>query len=70
MAREDESARYRQAAHVALDQLDWCINYLRRIHKSTIADQLAKNRSTIGQRLENRPGDANGDAHRSSTSRE
>lgn len=70
MAREDESARYRQAAHLALDQLDWCINYLRRIHKSKIADQLARNRSAIRHRLEERPGNANGDAHLSSTRRE
>jgi hypothetical protein len=51
MAREHESVRYRQAAHLALDQLDWCINYLRRIHKTTIASQLARNRSSIRRRL-------------------
>lgn len=70
MAREDESARYRQAAYLVLGQLDWCIDYLRRIHKSTLADQLAKNRSAIRQRMEERPRNANGDTYHSSTMRE
>jgi hypothetical protein len=64
MAREHESARYQQAAHLALDQLDWCINYLRRIHMTTIANQLARNRSAIRRRLEERRGNANGDTYR------
>jgi hypothetical protein len=68
MARERESARYRQAAQLALDQLDWCIDYLRRIHKPTLARQLARNRSAIGRRLEQRAAD--GDADGSSARRE
>jgi hypothetical protein len=70
MAREHDSARYRQAAELALDQLDWCINYLREINKPRIARQLAKNRSAIGRRLEQRGGTAHGDSHRSSASGE
>jgi hypothetical protein len=62
MAREQESARYRQAAQLALDQLDWCIDYLRRIHKPMLARELARNRSAIGRRLEQRAGTADGDA--------
>lgn len=51
MARDEEAARYRKAAELALDQLDWCIEYLRRIHKARIAKQLAKNHSSISRRL-------------------
>ena len=51
-----EAAKYRRAAEEALDQLDWCINYLNRIGKSSIADALAKNRSSIRRRMR-RPGD-------------
>jgi hypothetical protein len=51
MARSDEAERYRRAAHAALDQLDWCIEYLRRLRKTTISKQLAKNRSAIAARL-------------------
>lgn len=36
MAR-DQVERYRQAAEDALGQLDWCIRYLRRIHKERIS---------------------------------
>jgi hypothetical protein len=48
---KDESARYRVAAEEALDQLQWCINYLRSIRKTRIADVLAKNHRTIRDRL-------------------
>ena len=51
MAREDQTERYRKAANLALDQLDWCVEYFRRIRKTTIADQVAENRSAIAQRL-------------------
>jgi hypothetical protein len=51
MARSDETDRYRRAAHMALDQLDWCIEYLRRLRKTTISKQLAKNRSAIASKL-------------------
>lgn len=51
MTQEDETERYRQAAHQALDQLDWCVEYFRRIRKPTISKQIARNRSAIAQRL-------------------
>ena len=49
--RTDEAERYRTAALTALDQLDWCIAYLRRINKSSIAAALSRNRSDIRKRL-------------------
>jgi hypothetical protein len=45
--RQADAERYRAAAEATLDQLDWCIAYLRRIRKSPIADVLARNRSEI-----------------------
>ena len=59
MTRNDETARYREAAHRALDQLDWCIEYLRSIRKTQISRQLAKNRSTIARTMAPREGDRN-----------
>ena len=50
-AREQEVARYRRAAEETLGQLDWCINYLHRIHKSGIANALGKNRSLIQRQM-------------------
>jgi hypothetical protein len=40
-----------QAAEVALQQLDWAIRYLQRIHKPQIARALAKNHADIRRRL-------------------
>jgi hypothetical protein len=60
MARDTEIERYRKAAHTTLDQLDWCIEYLRRLGKTRISQQLAKNRSDIMARLSPR------EEHRSS----
>jgi hypothetical protein len=51
MARSDEAERYRKAAHLALDQIDWCVEYLRRLRKTAMSKQLAKNRSEIASRL-------------------
>lgn len=51
MAENHETERYRKATHLALEQLDWCIEYLRSIGKPRISAQLAKNRSSIVQRL-------------------
>jgi hypothetical protein len=56
MASDDEAVRYREAALLTLGQLDWCVEYLRSIHKNQIADRVAQNRRTIMRRL-----DANGD---------
>ena len=58
MARHDEAERYRKAAHMTLDQLDWCVEYLRSLRKTRIARQIAKNRSTIASTLANRDDDA------------
>jgi Tfp pilus assembly ATPase PilU len=51
MNRDDEAARYREAARQAIDQLDWCVEYFRSIRKTKISRQLAKNRAFIAQRL-------------------
>lgn len=51
MTLDDDIARYREAARLTLEQLDWCVAYLRRIHKDKIARALAKNRSEIARRL-------------------
>ena len=52
MARDDEAARYREAAQLTLDQLDWCIEYFRTIRKPGISSVLARNRSAIAHALE------------------
>lgn len=51
MARGDERALQRKAAQLALEQLDWCVEYLRRIRKTALANQLAANRAEISRRL-------------------
>ncbi len=51
MARDDETARYRRAAQLALGQLEWCAEYLRSIHKPRIAKQLERNQAAIRRRL-------------------
>ena len=48
---QDETDRYRRAAEVALQQLDWAIGYLHGIRKTDISKALAKNRSFIRKRL-------------------
>jgi hypothetical protein len=50
-SRQDEADRYRAAAEATLDQLDWCIAYLHRVNKSSIAAALARNRAEIRRRL-------------------
>jgi hypothetical protein len=52
MADDDEADRYREAARLALQQVDWCVNYLRSIRKTQIARAMAENSSAIAQRLE------------------
>jgi hypothetical protein len=54
---DDEVARYREAARLALDQLDWCISYLRSIRKGQIARALAENRTAIARGLGNGNGE-------------
>lgn len=52
MTLDDEAARYREAARLTLEQVDWCVNYLRSIRKTQIARAIAENSSAIAQRLE------------------
>ena len=46
-----ELERYREAAWAALDQLEWCINYLHWVRKPDIARAIARNRKQILERL-------------------
>ena len=48
---DDETARYRQATHMALDQLQWCVEYLRTIRKTKISRQLDKSRLALIRRV-------------------
>lgn len=57
MPGDDEVERYRKAAYMSLDQLDWCVEYLRGLRKTKISRQLAKNRSIIASRLPPREDD-------------
>jgi hypothetical protein len=50
-ARHEEAERYRLAAEEALNQLDWCVNYLYRIRKDRIAWVIEKNGSAIRRRV-------------------
>lgn len=59
MARDDEAARYRKAAQLALDQIQWCVDYFRTIHKVQISKSLARNHAAISRRLED-AGDGGG----------
>jgi hypothetical protein len=45
--KDDPGPRYREAAELAIEQLDWTINYLRRIEKPKIANALQHNRDAI-----------------------
>jgi hypothetical protein len=49
MRRELE--RYREAATGALEQLEWCVEYLHRIHKPEIAKAISRNRRKILERV-------------------
>jgi hypothetical protein len=60
MDRDQEAARYRRAAELALDQLEWCVQYLREIRKFRLAKQLARNHAAIRRRLD---ADADGAGH-------
>jgi hypothetical protein len=48
--RDLEAERYRQAALQAVDQLEWCVQYLHRLRKVSLAQTLARNRKTIIER--------------------
>jgi hypothetical protein len=45
--RAREADRYREAAELALDQLQWAVNYLYRIRKPKLAAGLERNREHI-----------------------
>jgi hypothetical protein len=47
-----EAERYRAAAEHALDQLQWCVNYLYRLRKPALAAQLERNRKHILSEVE------------------
>jgi thiamine pyrophosphate-dependent acetolactate synthase large subunit-like protein len=49
--RTREAERYREAAELALDQLQWCVDYLYRIQKPTLAKGLRANREQIRAEL-------------------
>jgi hypothetical protein len=49
-ATHDQAERYRDAAELAIEQLDWCIGYLRQIRKVRIARVLHANRMEIVRR--------------------
>jgi hypothetical protein len=51
MTVDDEATRYREAARLALQQVDWCVIYLHSIRKNELARVLAKNSSSIARRL-------------------
>jgi hypothetical protein len=51
MDRDREATRYHRAAESALGQLEWCVEYLHRIRKHRLAEQLAKNRAAISRRM-------------------
>jgi hypothetical protein len=53
--KRPDAERYREAAENALQQLDWCIGYLHRIHKVGISKTLARNRNYIRTHLMDRP---------------
>ena len=48
--RTNDAARYRKAADLTIEQLDWVISYLGRIHKPRLARALRRNRTRIVER--------------------
>jgi hypothetical protein len=48
--RNDVARRYHAATEQALQQLEWCIGYLRQIRKPRIAKALEDNRASIIKR--------------------
>jgi hypothetical protein len=49
-----EIERYREASVSALDQLEWVVGYLNKIHKPQIARALDRNRKQILKRVQAR----------------
>ncbi|HEX6458194.1 MAG TPA: hypothetical protein VF032_04685 [Thermoleophilaceae bacterium] len=48
--RRSEAERFRDAAELAIEQLDWCIDYLHRIRRPGIGQALRRNRNAIVKR--------------------
>jgi hypothetical protein len=46
----DDVERYKRAAEAAIEQLDVCIDYLRRLQRRQLASRLARNRAMIVRR--------------------
>jgi hypothetical protein len=55
MVNNDIARRYQRAAEAALEQLDWCVMYLRDARKHDVARAISRNRDHIRQRLRERP---------------
>lgn len=51
MTEERKPPDYRRAAEAALQQLEWCINYLHRIRKDKVARRLSRNRDSIARAM-------------------
>ena len=51
MTPDEQVRRYQRAAEMTLEQLDWCISYLRAIRKKELARALSRNSDDIRQRL-------------------
>jgi hypothetical protein len=49
--RDRQLERYREAATQALDQLEWCVDYLYRVRKPDIARAIGRNRKQILERI-------------------
>jgi hypothetical protein len=47
---EGEAERYREAALLALEQLEWCVDYFHGLRKTRIARAIAHNRKQIMRR--------------------
>ncbi len=51
MTPDPTATDYRRATELTLEQLDWCINYLRSIRKQKVARAVSRNRDSIRRRL-------------------
>jgi hypothetical protein len=50
-----EAAQYKRAAEEALRQVDFCAEYLRRIHKGRLAARLSRNSAYIRRKFLREP---------------
>jgi hypothetical protein len=47
---DSEVERYRKAAILAVEHLQWCVSYLYRLQRPKLAQSLARNRAQIIER--------------------